>query len=455
MENSCRTLPRIGFQLFPPLSQLNELVRWNSFIAVIGELFASSAVIHNDRVSFTIMKEEGYLPKDGIYFREFSFEHTPKAEKIMSKIMRLACGFFPLHIVDLEDPKYTLDEKLLAYNSFISRTMKSNIQNREPVEHHGVCAYCLCTVTRDDHKLCGNCDRRSYCSSTCMQLDEMADGTGQGHSMWCSLSVCEEGLDWVVKAVPNKGKGVVAKRLIKSQTRIMVDRPRQITFPAVQDLEPLSGTLVEKECLNSFVVQADAETNSVLCLRVARINHSCNPNSSQIFDADMGVMIVVANRDIQEGEEISISYLNSLGRNSPHSPKTGRILLREKWDIECPTDCSCYDSKFQEELGACRTIHNALVTEADIVDRIDELLDRLGKLNVAWLWKMDALWDAFEILSADPSTIDLARVHGDKALELCRSIFHPHSDRSQEMHERIRNMGTGLALRITYATQSA
>lgn len=448
-------MSRIGFQLFPPLSRLNELVRWNSFIAVIGELFASSAVMYNDRISFTIMKEEGHLPKDGIYFREFSFEHTPTAEKLMSQIIRLAYGFFPRHMVHLEDPKYTLDEKLLAYNSFISRTMKSNIQNREPVEHHGVCGFCLCTVPRDDHKLCGNCDRRSYCSSTCMQLDEMADGTGQGHSMWCSLSVCEEGLDWVVKAVPNKGKGVVAKRLIKSQTRIMVDRPRQITFPAVQDLEPLSGTLVEKERLNSFVVGADEDTNSVLCLRVARINHSCNPNSSQIFDADMGVMIVIANRDIQEGEEICISYLNSLGRNSPHSPKTGRILLRDKWDIECPTDCSCYDSKFQEELEACRTIHNALVTEADVVDRFDELLTRLGKLNVAWLWKMDAFWDAFEILSADPSMIDLARVYGKKALQVCLSIFHPDSDRCQDMHERIRNLGTRLAPLITYAAQSA
>ena len=466
MENSCTALlsKRVGFQLFPPLINANDLLRWNGFIALVTELFAACVVVTNDRITFTVKNEESDLPKDGIYFREFTFARSSISEKLTAQITRLACGFFPMHTVNLDIAKYTREEKLSAYNLLIASTMRSCRRIMDHFRAQPVCAFCINTC-EDNEKVivCCSCNRRSYCSSKCMELDADACGTGQGHSMWCSLGVCEEGLDWVVEPVPGKGLGVVARREIKSRSRIMVDRPRHILFPAVLDLEPSTGTLVEKQQLNSFTLPSvtdmdSKQTDSLLCLRVARINHSCQPNSSQVFDSDMGVMIVVANRDIHVGEEICISYLNSFGRNSPHSPETGANLLREKWNIECPADCSCWDLNVQSALRKLRQIHMALESDSDdpyLVQKFEDLITLLYESEVAWVWRLDALWDAFETLSGDSSATDIAKAFGAKALQISSSIFHPLSERHLEMNERLETLGSSTSVQLPTAAQSA
>ena len=40
---------------------------------------------------------------------------------------------------------------------------------------------------------------------------------------------------------------------------------------------------------------------------IARINHDCVPNARKFFDSDMR-MVVVASRDLQPGEEVTLSY---------------------------------------------------------------------------------------------------------------------------------------------------
>ena len=306
MENSCTApnINRVGFQLFPPLSHVTELVVWSKFVELICELFSSSIKVSDSRILIKVNGEQVFLPKDGFYFRELSFSRSPVSEKLVSDMKKIAAGYFSSRIFDASCSKYSEGELKESYERFISDATRSETGSSavESLDSH-VCAYCLQNVSALDVIMCRYCMRRSYCSSRCMELDFDPHGEGQGHSMWCSLGVCEEGIDWAVQPVQGKGLGVVAKKLIPTRSRIMVDRPKHIGFPAVRDLEPTGGLLYEKERLNSFMV----DTESLLCLRVARINHACIPNSAQVFDADMGVMIVVANRDIQPGEEISIA----------------------------------------------------------------------------------------------------------------------------------------------------
>ena len=42
---------------------------------------------------------------------------------------------------------------------------------------------------------------------------------------------------------------------------------------------------------------------------IAKLNHSCNPNTSFVFNRETGQMILTATRDIKKGEEITDSYL--------------------------------------------------------------------------------------------------------------------------------------------------
>lgn len=43
--------------------------------------------------------------------------------------------------------------------------------------------------------------------------------------------------------------------------------------------------------------------------KIARINHACRPNTSYFWNARLGKQVVYASRRIEEGEELSISYI--------------------------------------------------------------------------------------------------------------------------------------------------
>jgi hypothetical protein len=91
----------------------------------------------------------------------------------------------------------------------------------------------------------------------------------------------------------------------------------------------------------------DQEVEDLVCVEVvaifsltARINHSCDPNaevrSQQYVDCCIDV---VAKRDIQPGEEITISYINNEGRtgNSSHDRNRRLRELKAKYLFTC--DC--------------------------------------------------------------------------------------------------------------------
>ncbi|PVI04630.1 SET domain-containing protein [Periconia macrospinosa] len=173
--------------------------------------------------------------------------------------------------------------------------------------------------------------------------------------------------EWLeVKDIPGKGKGLVAKEILKKGKIIMVDAARVITSSkvpfylqpgeglnlynsAVERLPPKDRALVldlDKSKkgtgvddilkTNSFGCifpdGSEGEGDGYLCLfpLVSRINHACRPNANAKFMPRSLLMEIKALRDIQPGEEISISY----GRiDLKHAER--QDLYQKGWHFTC------------------------------------------------------------------------------------------------------------------------
>ena len=110
---------------------------------------------------------------------------------------------------------------------------------------------------------------------------------------------------------------------------------------------------------NSFACQlADGEAgDGYMCLfpRVARINHACRPNAYAKFEPATLRMRVVALREIEQGEEVSISY----GRvELPYVER--RRLYQEGWGFECGCEMCAKDGKARGESDRKRERFRAL-----------------------------------------------------------------------------------------------
>jgi hypothetical protein len=257
--------------------------------------------------------------------------------------------------------------------------------------------------------------------------------------LWCSLNCCEEDIDWVLQPIRGKGLGVVAKRFIPMMSRILVDPVRDVTFPGVLDLQPINGTLLDKERLNSF----RSSDESMLFIRVARMNHDCNANASQAFDEDSRVMLVVANRDIHPGEEICINYTNLNGKSGYCSPDEARLILRDKWGIVCADTCKCFDIEYSKMLTRCRDLDHELNrmiyagNPAGGLLKVDELLGLLDIVNATWTWKRRANWKGFKIAIMRPDTLKLASIYGRRAVCIYSAISHPASDKAKVFEQAV------------------
>ncbi|KAI0804252.1 hypothetical protein GGR55DRAFT_698915 [Xylaria sp. FL0064] len=168
--------------------------------------------------------------------------------------------------------------------------------------------------------------------------------------------------------IPPKGKGVVATRNISRAEAIMSDWASvvlDLSFPkamkqqvghqflhlaaeqlsdpgkvlalgrsstkAVDIMEDILGT-------NAFSYTLGDDSHMALYPEVARINHACKPNAFVRFSPTSFDVKVVAFRDIEAGEEITISYIPL------NHPREKRQRDLRRWGFECK--CSlCTASK--------------------------------------------------------------------------------------------------------------
>ncbi|KAI1407611.1 SET domain-containing protein [Hypoxylon sp. FL1857] len=168
--------------------------------------------------------------------------------------------------------------------------------------------------------------------------------------------------------IPGKGKGVVATRRIKRAEPIMADWAAlvvDLNFPtsvkraqgyrllhvAVDQLSDpdrvlllarnnvFSADIVEDVLrTNAFSFTLAGETHMALYPKVARVNHACRPNAFIRFTPSSLAVSIVALKDIEPGEEITITYV-PMGKT--REERQAGLL---KWGFNCT--CSlCTASK--------------------------------------------------------------------------------------------------------------
>ncbi|KAF1954919.1 hypothetical protein CC80DRAFT_474957 [Byssothecium circinans] len=94
--------------------------------------------------------------------------------------------------------------------------------------------------------------------------------------------------------------------------------------------EEEEGRLEEDVMLtNAFGSEIAGTKCRALYPLISRINHHCNPNAFVLFSRAGISMAVKASRDIEEGEELSISYITH-GQPSPH-----RHRALSRWGFTC------------------------------------------------------------------------------------------------------------------------
>ena len=142
---------------------------------------------------------------------------------------------------------------------------------------------------------------------------------------------------YTIKAIAGKGKGLVAATKILKGARILSEVPIFRVPRDNSDIEALERIVAkEVECLNmdqqrTFFDLTNiygnahsrplgiARTNVLplgskassggLFPEASRINHSCRHNSQNTWNENIGRLTIHALRDIEEGEEVTITYL--------------------------------------------------------------------------------------------------------------------------------------------------
>ncbi|KAK4442758.1 SET domain-containing protein [Podospora aff. communis PSN243] len=231
----------------------------------------------------------------------------------------------------------------------------------QPWTHQPYCPeegtpFCVHTSTRfRDHGI-------SYIAVPEKKAAELGEKTA-------SSSVAAEKKDapYEVRDLPGKGKGVVATKRIQRGTVLMVEHAAVIgdtLFPsrvkravgrhmlqramarlgskgegAILELARSSrdpeGVPAAEDLMktNSFTVKIGGKSHMALFPRVSRINHACKPSAITRFDEQSLSMTIRAVRNIEPGEEITLSYTD-FGLSFHERQQQ----LKAKWGFDC--DCS-------------------------------------------------------------------------------------------------------------------
>ncbi|GFP52691.1 hypothetical protein ACSS6W_003222 [Trichoderma asperelloides] len=143
---------------------------------------------------------------------------------------------------------------------------------------------------------------------------------------------------YTIQPIPGKGRGLIAISNIPKGTRILSELPLFRISYTESNRQVLTGHIAKAlKYLDDTKQRAFLDLQNVygigdgpflgiarsnvmplgpeapeggLFLDASRINHSCRPNGQKTWNANIGSLTVHAVRDIEQGEEITISYLD-------------------------------------------------------------------------------------------------------------------------------------------------
>jgi len=125
-------------------------------------------------------------------------------------------------------------------------------------------------------------------------------------------------------------------------------------------------------------------------LKTSRLNHSCHPNSEVIWKADSECQEVIAIRDIEEGEEMTICYLNM--ENRMKTARERKKILRQ-YGFSC--SCKfCTGEEDEEGMRRFQEMSRMLGGQSDAEEMVRLCLEReniLEQVGAKLVWRISNL----------------------------------------------------------------
>ncbi|GAA5952322.1 hypothetical protein JCM3765_001942 [Sporobolomyces pararoseus] len=222
---------------------------------------------------------------------------------------------------------------------------------------------------------------------------------------------------YIIRQVPGRGTGLVATRALKSGTIVLAEAPfvklrwpiqpisldekvglirDKLSDKSEEDKRAFDSLHISKNQLSVPKSLGIFRTNAMDCtdgntavfLVASRLNHSCQPTLVRTWVEEEGKEYFVTVRDVAEGEELTMSYVDSY---NPKAERRSRLLQDYDFLCHCPS-CSLPPSESErlDKVGAeiqakFKILTNAFLTEP--LDKLHELccqgvqLHREAKIN--------------------------------------------------------------------------
>ncbi|KAK4033273.1 SET domain-protein 5 [Parachaetomium inaequale] len=262
-------------------------------------------------------------------------------------------------------------------------------------------------------------------------------------------------LPYAVTPIPRKGLGVIATKRINQFETIITSFPAMVAdnkfFPSKQDHGPVEGAQLFQKALdqlpdkerflnlarskgehvhvvedvvriNAFGITVDGREIKGLYPEIARLNHACGATAYNRFTKKDLDMSAIDTRDIEPGEEITISYI-PLGM-----PTAYRTRALSKWGFTCTRDlCSAAsetrgasDQRRERLLEVYYTIQDESTSYNTLVELTHELIELVQVERL--LGKLGGYYQALMQIYYGIGDPDTARKYGHASLKFA-NIF--------------------------------
>ncbi|KAM0252572.1 hypothetical protein ACHAQJ_007655 [Trichoderma viride] len=256
----------------------------------------------------------------------------------------------------------------------------------------------------------------------------------------CNEVVAQAGSDgiYAIQPIPGKGQGVIATSKIPKGTRILSEAPI-FKMPRIGSDRKVVNDLIIKAVkglsktdqraffslhnahgrdhspflgiarTNALPLGSEAHEGGIF-LEASRINHSCQHNAQNTWNANLGRITIHALRDIEEGQEITISYLGSTMEYAER-----QRLLKEKFHFDCGCEL-CSATLAQRKESDIRLRKMQLIDDAlgSLGDAMSEYKAALHLAHTMFrLFKAEGVWDA-RIPRAYYDAFQIAIANGDE-----------------------------------------
>jgi len=204
------------------------------------------------------------------------------------------------------------------------------------------------------------------------------------------------------------------------------------------------------------------QSEVAVALRIARVNHACQPNAGTSYDEIARVAILFAQKDIQPGEEISICYYSPFFsfNFTPFPDMNPDLNIEEEFNfvknkilsfiygVTCSADCSCHDPAFRalfEEGRQLDKTFNDLANQLKIEEALvagEKLLDIHRRFNISWIYLGVANYNLFRVAFMKSECLPRAKEYIRSAVELFRNICPYSVEYTKQMEKLLEHPGS-------------